>query len=82
LNCGYGRLLDLDGAPTGITIDSLSQEHGILCQLDEPSLAALKFGTRVRVLPNHSCLTAANHSHYNVFEAGRVVAEWRINSGW
>jgi D-serine deaminase-like pyridoxal phosphate-dependent protein len=81
-NCGYGRLLDLNRRPTGIAIHSLSQEHGILCQLDEPSLDVLKVGTRVRVLPNHSCLTAANHSHYNVFDGGRLVAEWPIHSGW
>lgn len=34
----------------------------------ENTLDRLRAGSRVRVLANHSCLTAAQHSHYNVLE--------------
>jgi len=80
--CGYGSVLDLEGNALGVTLHSLSQEHGVLCELDDTTLGALKVGTRVRVLPNHSCLTAANHSHYNVLEKDRLVEQWTIHSGW
>jgi D-serine deaminase-like pyridoxal phosphate-dependent protein len=33
-------------------------------------------------LANHSCLTAAQHSYYNVLEGENVVDRWQIHSGW
>jgi D-serine deaminase-like pyridoxal phosphate-dependent protein len=80
--CGFGRLLDLEGRPMGTSIQSLSQEHGILSGLNDATLNKLRIGTRLRVLPNHSCLTAANHSHYNVLEGDHIVDKWEIQSGW
>ena len=37
---------------------------------------------RVRVLANHSCLTAAQHPFYQVLEGDRVVDRWEIQRGW
>jgi len=80
--CGYGMVFDLEGKPLGATLHSLSQEHGVICELDDKTLDVLKVGHRVRVLPNHSCLTAANHSHYNVLEKDQLIEQWAIHSGW
>ncbi len=80
--CGYGRVLDLEGRDLGLRVESLSQEHGALRVEDEGLFDRLTVGTRVRVLANHSCLTAAQHSHYNVLEGGRVVDRWEIHRGW
>jgi D-serine deaminase-like pyridoxal phosphate-dependent protein len=80
--CGYGQLLDLEGKDLGARIDSLSQEHGEVTANDSTLIERLTVGTRVRVVPNHSCLTAAQHSHYNVIENGRVVDRWEIQRGW
>jgi D-serine deaminase-like pyridoxal phosphate-dependent protein len=80
--CGYGRVLDLEGRDLGLRVESLSQEHGIIAVGDEAALDQLRVGTRVRVLANHSCLTAAQHTHYNVLEDGRVVDRWEIHQGW
>jgi D-serine deaminase-like pyridoxal phosphate-dependent protein len=81
-NCGYGRVLDLEGRDLGMTIESMSQEHGVF-QLDHATnMEQVKVGTRVRVLANHSCLTAAQHSYYHVVENGQVVDEWKIHTGW
>lgn len=79
---GYGRVLDLEGRDMGASLGALSQEHGEVIVDDEETLNRLKVGTRVRVLANHSCLTAAQHSHYNVLEAGRIVDRWEIHRGW
>jgi D-serine deaminase-like pyridoxal phosphate-dependent protein len=81
-SCGYGRVLDLEGRELGLRVGSLSQEHGEVCVEDGRLLDALRVGARVRVLANHSCLSAAQHSHYHVLEAGRIVDRWEIQRGW
>jgi D-serine deaminase-like pyridoxal phosphate-dependent protein len=53
---------------------SLSQEHGIVD-------AALPVGSRVRILPNHSCLTVACFDKYQVVRGGEVVDRWKIWRG-
>jgi D-serine deaminase-like pyridoxal phosphate-dependent protein len=80
--CGYGKVLDLEGNDLNLNVNEMSQEHGVLLAEDENSFERLKVGARVRVLANHSCLTAAQHSHYNVIEDGRVVDRWQIHTGW
>ena len=83
--CGYGRVLDLEGRDLNLRVASLSQEHGVIevrggdgdALFDE-----LKVGSRLRILANHSCLTAAQHPHYNVFDEGRIVDRWQIQRGW
>ena len=80
--CGYGQLLDLEGQNLGIRIDSLSQEHGEAAAVHSTAMDRLSVGARVRVVPNHSCLTAAQHSHYNVIENSRIVDRWEIKRGW
>jgi D-serine deaminase-like pyridoxal phosphate-dependent protein len=81
-DCGYGRLLDLNGHDLGLRVSSLSQEHGEISVDDPLVIERLKVGTRVRVLANHSCLTAAQHSHYNVLEGNEIVDRWEIQRGW
>lgn len=81
-HCGYGRVLDLDGSDTGMRLTSLSQEHGEIEAGDSNAFSSYKVGDRLRILANHSCMTAAQHSHYNVLENGEIVDRWHINSGW
>ena len=81
-SCGYGRVLDLEGTETGLRVGSLSQEHGEVLVEDERLLEALHVGARVRVLANHSCLAAAQHTHYHVLEGSRIVDRWEIQQGW
>jgi D-serine deaminase-like pyridoxal phosphate-dependent protein len=80
--CGFGRVLDVEGGELGLRVGSVSQEHGEVFVEDDGLLDALPVGARVRVLANHSCLTAAQHSHYHVLEGGRVVDRWEILRGW
>lgn len=79
--CGYGRVLDLEGRDLGLTITAVSQEHGqILSQNCE--ISRFHVGERLRVLANHSCLSAAQHSQYYVLERGEIVDQWPIIRGW
>ena len=78
--CGYGRVLDLEGRDLGLKVTALAQEHGqIMSQNCDNKLAV---GDRVRVLANHSCLSAAQHAHYYVLERGEIVDQWPIVRGW
>jgi D-serine deaminase-like pyridoxal phosphate-dependent protein len=80
--CGYGRVLDLDGSDTGLRVDTLSQEHGEIHAPTDELFNRFRVGDRVRILANHSCLTAAQHSAYHVLEGYEVVDQWKIHTGW
>ncbi len=80
--CGYGRVLDLEGNDTGMRVNGVSQEHGEIEVLDSETFDRLKVGDRLRILANHSCLTAAQHTHYNVIENGEIIDRWEIHRGW
>jgi len=80
--CGYGHVLDIDGNETGLRVTSLSQEHGEISSYDDAMTSKFNVGDRVRILANHSCMTAAQHSHYNVLENGEIVDRWQIHNGW
>lgn len=80
--CGYGRVLDLDGNETGLRVTGLSQEHGEIVADDDANVSRFRVGDRVRVLANHSCMSAAQHGHYNILENGEIVDRWEIHRGW
>ena len=52
----------------------LSQEHGLVS-------GSLEIGSRIRILPNHSCLTVACFDEYHVVRDDRVVDRWKIWRG-
>ena len=74
---GYGLVCDLGLHPQPMRIAALSQEHGKI-----ETRTNVPVGTRLRILPNHSCLTAAMYDTYHVVADARVVAEWRPCRGW
>ena len=81
---GYGLVLDIDGVPTlgNAVVRRAYQEHGVVA-LDPAAPADLPVGTRVRVAPNHTCMTVAAHDRYYVTDGGRdVVAVWQRVNGW
>lgn len=81
---GYGWLCDLDGRLLpGLKIERVWQEHGLVVSDHRLAPGAFPVGTRLRVLPNHVCLTAAAHSAYHVVNGTRaVVATWPRINGW
>ncbi|MEU1947988.1 DSD1 family PLP-dependent enzyme [Streptomyces sp. NPDC020125] len=87
---GYGLVTDLDGHPIpGLVMSAASQEHGTITARDGATLPDLPVGTRLRILPNHACATAAQHRGYHVIDSGRtatdapvVQAVWDRISGW
>ncbi|HEY8562644.1 MAG TPA: alanine racemase [Pyrinomonadaceae bacterium] len=81
-DCGYGRVYDPEGNDLNLRVGVLSQEHGEIFVDDESAFRRLKVGDRVRILANHSCLTALQHSHYHILDDGKIVDRWEINRGW
>lgn len=92
---GYGLVCLLGGAMPlpGLAVTDVHQEHGLIGPADPSEPAAhLPFerfpvGSRLRVLPNHSCMTAAMYDRYYVVsgkpgDAGAVIAEWDRVNGW
>ncbi|HYC62503.1 MAG TPA: alanine racemase [Thermoanaerobaculia bacterium] len=75
--CGYGIVCDVDLQPLPMRITALSQEHGKIA-----TEMHVEVGTRLRILPNHSCLTAAMFDAYQVIDRGRVVDQWKPGRGW
>ncbi len=84
---GYGLVCNEAGEILpDLILSSANQEHGII-SVREGSGAAmpdLPPGTRLRILPNHACATAAQHDRYHVIPAdgGPEMPVWKRFSGW
>jgi D-serine deaminase-like pyridoxal phosphate-dependent protein len=79
---GYGLVCCRDGVPLGdVIVASANQEHGVLSRRDG-SMPELAIGDLVRILPNHACAMAAQHSRYHVVEGNDVIAQWPRANGW
>lgn len=61
-----------------LRVAALSQEHGIVQGSGPEDLAGLTVGSKVRILPNHACLTAALFDEYVVVKGSEVVDRWKI----
>ena len=80
---GYGKIFQdyQDGKiDRGVIISSLSQEHGKLTFNGKDSFK-LKHGEKIRIIPNHSCLTANLFDYYQVVRGDSVVDRWRVQRG-
>jgi D-serine deaminase-like pyridoxal phosphate-dependent protein len=83
---GYGLVCDEQGQLLGdLILANANQEHGIIAQRPGTRSPAphLSLGTRVRILPNHACATAAQHNGYYVLDDdGRIAGYWPRIRGW
>jgi D-serine deaminase-like pyridoxal phosphate-dependent protein len=86
LDQGYGIVCDVSGRPIeGLVVSDASQEHGIISHRsgDPARMPVLPVGTRLRILPNHACATAAQYDKYNVLDGpDRIADTWARFSGW
>ncbi len=82
---GYGLVCNLAGQPyDGVCLSITNQEHGIIALPAGASLTTEDFpvGTRLRILPNHACATAAMHSAYQVLMEDGQQRTWNRITGW
>lgn len=83
---GYGAVCD---ATTGaliedVRVDSTNQEHGIITATSrELDWSRFPIGSRVRILPNHACATAAAYDRYFVTDGDEAITDvWERINGW
>jgi D-serine deaminase-like pyridoxal phosphate-dependent protein len=86
IDWGYGAVCD---AVTGevidcVTVSSTNQEHGIItARTGEIDFDRFPVGTRVRILPNHACATAAAYDRYFVTDGSEQITDvWERVNGW
>jgi len=82
---GYGLVCDIDGRPFGdLVVSEANQEHGIVTRRDGGAIDFARFpiGSRVRILPNHACATAAQHAEYQVLREDGSHEVWERFNGW
>ena len=86
IDCGYGAVCDpLTGALfENVTVSSTNQEHGIVTSVSGAiDFDRFPIGSRVLVLPNHACATAAAHDRYFVTRGEEAIIDiWERVNGW
>jgi D-serine deaminase-like pyridoxal phosphate-dependent protein len=81
---GYGLAIDIDGQRSygqAIVVNAY-QEHGVI-EMDPSRPIDLPIGGKLRIAPNHVCMTAAAHDRYFVVDGDQQVAAiWHRVNGW
>lgn len=65
-------------------VGRLSQEHGLLVPKEGSNAKFPEIGQKLRLIPQHSCITANAYQWYYVVESGsdKVVDVWTTWRGW
>jgi D-serine deaminase-like pyridoxal phosphate-dependent protein len=89
---GYGQVCDAGGRLLpGWVMTGANQEHGIVgFDPAKPGagaapadvVQALPVGTRLRILPNHACATAAQFAGYHALQPDGTLADWPRWNHW
>jgi D-serine deaminase-like pyridoxal phosphate-dependent protein len=83
---GYGLVTDLAGQAAfgDLIIADVHQEHGEIRNVPNHVLDQLEIGSKVRILPNHVCMTAAMYDRLLVVNTTTqsVVDIWQRTNGW
>jgi D-serine deaminase-like pyridoxal phosphate-dependent protein len=83
---GYGAVCDPASGEIidDVIVSSTNQEHGIVTSRSGAiDFNRFPIGSRVKVLPNHACATAAAYDRYYVTADGsEVSAVWERVNGW
>lgn len=83
---GFGMVMDMycRRRISGVTVGHVYQEHGLLVSQDPFPYHALPIGSKVRVLPNHACMTAAMYDSYHVVagDSDQDIVAWPRINGW
>ncbi len=84
---GYGVVCDVEGVVMpDLIMTAANQEHGVIAVRpgSNGTLPDLPVGTRLRILPNHACATAAQYGAYAVVPeaADAPLLHWPRFGGW
>jgi D-serine deaminase-like pyridoxal phosphate-dependent protein len=82
---GFGLVLTAAGYPEygSTVVRKAYQEHGVVDWDPNLPFPNLPVGAKLRIAPNHTCMTAAAHDRYYVVDGCEdVVAVWPRVNGW
>ncbi len=84
---GFGGVRDFlgDEIVPDLNVAAVNQEHGFVSSASGAAIPwdRLPLGARVRVHPNHACMTAAQFDCYHVVDGDdEVIAVWPRCRGW
>lgn len=86
---GFGLIADISGRAFGpqLRVSRVYQEHGLVPMNAARPLDSFPIGDKLRVYPNHVCMTAAMYDRYYVVDSDigdgtEVVAVWNRVNGW
>ncbi len=83
---GFGMVMDMSCRQRipGVAVGHVYQEHGLLVSEGPFPYHLLPVGSKVRVLPNHACMTAAMYDHYYVVagDSDQHIVSWPRINGW
>jgi D-serine deaminase-like pyridoxal phosphate-dependent protein len=86
VDVGYGLVCRPDGSTiAGLYVADVHQEHGLIgSSTGVPDWSSLPIGSRVRILPNHVCMTAAAYGSFAIVDqnTSTIVATWPRVNGW
>jgi D-serine deaminase-like pyridoxal phosphate-dependent protein len=86
IDWGYGAVCDAVTGELieGVRVESTNQEHGIItATAGAIDWERFPVGSRVRILPNHACATAAAYDRYHVTDGGDALVDtWDRVNGW
>ncbi|TFG34182.1 hypothetical protein EU527_04850 [Candidatus Thorarchaeota archaeon] len=77
----YGKIYanyENDSFESSLRIDSISQEHGKVRATSPSIFEKIEFNGMLRILPNHSCLTANLHDAYYIVDDSKIIDQWKI----
>jgi D-serine deaminase-like pyridoxal phosphate-dependent protein len=86
---GFGLVAGIDGRPflDQLVVGRVYQEHGEIALAGDLAMADMPIGDRVRIYPNHVCMTAAMYDGYHIVDSDEgdgqeVLAVWPRVNGW
>jgi D-serine deaminase-like pyridoxal phosphate-dependent protein len=86
---GFGMVASASGEALGaqLKVTRVYQEHGLVPMAPGLSLDSFPIGAKLRVFPNHVCMTAAMYDRYYVVDSDigdgtEIVAVWHRVNGW
>lgn len=86
VDLGYGLAYPLNktASTAELLVEQVFQEHGVVKGLNGPlNIAEYPLGSKLLVLPNHACMTAAAYNNYLLInEQQQVVDQWQRCNGW
>ena len=83
---GYGRVIDRCGRALvdELIVREVHQEHGEITGEGPLPFDRFAIGSRVRILPNHACMTTAMYDRYHVVAGHNDTVQevWAKTGGW